>query len=311
MNGWDDAPPPGITRGEERSRASVFPLLALAAILAVTAGWWALALWPLPGDTPEWLARTRAACFGIYDNGLPNAGGWVALIGSPLGMLGVLLAGWRREVVDGMRALWRSHGGRLILATAGLALCVGVVAVGVRVYGALRPGDLFAAPAVPANLPRLDRTAPPLELVDQTGEVVTLERFRGRPVLLTFAYAHCETVCPLLVRDVVAAQAQLRETDPERAPIALVVTLDPWRDTPSRLPAIADAWGLGDDAHLLGGEIADVEATLDAWGVGRWRDTRTGEVTHPALVYVLDGEGRIAFAVNGGVASLVELVRRL
>ena len=310
MNRSDDAPPPGGAREEERGRASLFPLAALAAILVVTAGWWALALWPVPGATPEWLARTRAACFGIYDNGLPNAGGWVALIGSPLGMLAVLFAGWRRDVVDGLGALWRSRGGRLVLGTAVLALCIGVVAAGVRVRGALRPADLSAA-VVPGDLARLDRPAPPLALVDQTGAVVTLERFRGRPVLLTFAYAHCETVCPLLVHDVLAAQAELRETDPERAPVALVVTLDPWRDTPSRLPAIADAWGLGEDAHILGGAVADVEATLDAWSVSRRRDTRTGEVTHPALVYVLDGEGRIAFAVNGGVAALVELVRRL
>ncbi|HEX6939519.1 MAG TPA: SCO family protein [Longimicrobiales bacterium] len=311
MDRWDDAPPSGVAREEERSRAPVFPLLALAAILAVSAAWWALALWPVRGATPEWLARTRAACFGIYDDGLPDTGGWVGLIGSPLGMLAVLFAGWRREVVDGLRSLRRSRGGRSVLGTTGLAFCIGIVAAGVRVHGALRAADLPAAAVAPADLPRLDRTAPPLELVDQTGAVVTLDRFRGRPVLLTFAYAHCETVCPVLVHEVLAAQSELREADPERAPVALFVTLDPWRDTPSRLPAIAEAWGMGEDAHFLGGEVAHVEATLDAWGVGRSRDTRTGDVTHPALVYVLDRDGRIAFAVSGGLAPLVALVRRL
>lgn len=311
MDRLEAAPPPGAAREEERSRVPIFPLVALAAILVVTAAWWALALWPVRGATPEWLARTRAACFGIYDDGLPDAGGWVALIGSPLGMLAVLFAGWRREVVDGFRAVWRSPNGRLTLGAMALAGVLGVVGLGIRASGEGRPEEFFNAHVAAPEQRRLDRPAPPLALVDQTGAVITLDRFRGRPVLLTFAYAHCETACPLLVHDVLSAQAELRQTDPGREPVALVVTLDPWRDTPSRLPSIAGAWGLGEDAHVLSGEVAEVEATLDAWGVARRRDTRTGEVTHPALVYVLDGEGRIAFAVNGGAATLVELVRRL
>lgn len=311
MNRLEAAPLPGQSREGEHGRVSIFPLVALGAILVVTVAWWALALWPVRGATPEWLARTRAACFGIYDNGLPNAGGWVALIGSPLGMLGVLFAGWRREVVAGFRAVWRSSDGRLTLGAMALAGVLGVVGLGIRASGEGSPEEFFNAHVATPEQRRLDRPAPPLELVDQTGAVITLDRFAGRPVLLTFAYAHCETVCPLLVHDVLGAQAELRETDPGRAPVALVVTLDPWRDTPSRLPAIAEAWGLGVDAHVLSGSVADVEATLDAWGVNRRRDTRTGDITHPALVYVLDADGRIAFAANGGVASLVELVRRL
>lgn len=305
------APLPGQSREGEQGRVSIFPLVALGAIVVVTVAWWALALWPVRGAAPEWLARTRAACFGIYDNGLPDAGGWVALIGSPLGMIAVLFAGWRRDVIAGLRAVWRSRDARLALGAMGLAGLLGVVSLGIRASGGSSHEEFFNAHPAAAEQRRLDRTAPPLELVDQTGTVITLDRFRGRPVLLTFAYAHCETVCPLLVHDVLGAQAELRETDPERAPAGVIVTLDPWRDTPSRLPAIAEAWGLGEDAHVLGGEVADVEATLDAWGVSRRRDTRTGDVTHPALVYVLDGDGRIAFAANGGVASLVELVRRL
>ena len=49
------------------------------------------------------------------------------------------------------------------------------------------------------------------------------KRFRGRPVLVTFAYAHCDTICPLVVGDVLAAQRQLTD----RSPAVVVVTLDP------------------------------------------------------------------------------------
>jgi hypothetical protein len=37
----------------------------------------------------------------------------------------------------------------------------------------------------------------------------------------------------------------------------------------------------------------------------------TGEVTHPSLVYVVDENGRIAYATTGGAAAIVSLVERL
>ena len=133
---------------------------------------------------------------------------------------------------------------------------------------------------------------------------------------MTFAFAHCETVCPLVVRHVLDAQRRLREQADsgalaaERVPRVVVVTLDPWRDTPARLPHLARSWELGDDGDALSGEIDEVNAVLDAWGVARERDAATGDLSHPPLVYVLDAEGRIAFASNGASAVLAELALR-
>jgi protein SCO1 len=157
-----------------------------------------------------------------------------------------------------------------------------------------------------------------LALVDQHGDVLTLDRFHGRPVLLTFAYAHCATICPLLVRDALAAQEASAErraaastAEAWLVPAVVVVTLDPWRDTPARLPHIARTWGLGEDAWLLSGPVDEVTAVLDAWQIPRGRDERTGEVTHPALTYLIDAAGRIAYASTGTRATLAELVQRL
>ena len=129
-------------------------------------------------------------------------------------------------------------------------------------------------------------------------------------MLVTFAYAHCETVCPVIVRDVLSAQAALSTSRVK--PAVMIVTLDPWRDTPSRLPAIARDWQLpANDAWMLGGDPARVEAALTSWNVARSRDERTGEVTHPSLVFVVDARGRIAFATTGGAEMIAALVRRL
>lgn len=290
---------------------------ALAAILAITATWWTLALWPLPASTPAWLLRTRAVCFGSTSTGLPDAAGWTALIGQPALMLGILLVVWGDSITAGLGAVAQSRVGRITLRSVALVLIGAALAATARVAGATGAGagDVSAAAVVPApsplpsNYPRLERPAPALDLVDQHGAAVTLERFRGRPVLVTFAYAHCETVCPLVVQDVLRARRAL--ADLPAPPAVVVVTLDPWRDTPSRLPSIAVQWRLEGDAVVASGSVAAVEAVLDRWDIARARDTRTGELTHPAVVYVVDRSGKIAYAINGGAEAVAELVRRL
>ncbi len=92
---------------------------------------------------------------------------------------------------------------------------------------------------------------------------------------------------------------------------AVVVTLDPWRDTPGRLPYLASKLGLEAGERLLGGEVEDVEAVLDRWEVPRRRDLRTGDIVHPPLVYVVDPAGRIAYSASGGEGLLADLVRQM
>lgn len=303
----------------DRLDRTVFPreerlaLGLLVALALITAGWWALALWPVPGAAPAWLARARVVCFGIVDSGLPDPAGWVGLVGQPLGMLGVLLFGWGGALARGVRRLERHPLGRRLRTAFVLAVAAGVGAAAFRVAGAMPGSPAAVSPAERPGFthPRLDREAPALRLVDQHGATLDLAEIRGRPALLTFAYAHCADICPLLVKDVLSAQAALAHLPPERRPRVLVVTLDPWRDTPARLPHIAKSWGMGADAHLLGGEVEAVTAVLDAWDVPYRRDESTGQLAHPRLVYVLDGGGRIAYAATGGPAVLARLVEEL
>jgi protein SCO1/2 len=286
-------------------------LAGLVAMFAITAAWWALALWPV-AEAPGWLERTRAVCFGVTETGLPDTTGWVGLIGAPLGMLMIVLVGW----AGGLRRLIEHAHHSIPIAATFIALALGTTAM---VAGAsLRVQQAHAAASIPesndarpaATWPRLDDVAPPLDLVGHDGFETSLASLRGRPVLVTFAYAHCTTVCPLIVRDVLAAQSALATSHVK--PAVLIVTLDPWRDTPSRLPVIAREWKLpAGHAWLLGGTPARVEAVLTDWNVMRRRDGQTGEVIHPSLVYVLDAQGRIAFITTGGAELLAALLRRL
>jgi cytochrome oxidase Cu insertion factor (SCO1/SenC/PrrC family) len=94
-------------------------------------------------------------------------------------------------------------------------------------------------------------------------------------------------------------------------PAVLVVTLDPWRDTPGRLGAIADAWRLTGDARVLSGAPDVVERALNAWRIPRVRNERTGDLSHPSIVYVIGPNGRIAYVVPGGADMIAAAVRKL
>lgn len=283
-------------------------LATLALIVAITASWWALALWPVGASAPGWFLRTRTVCFGLTPSGLPNAGGWLLLIGQPLGMLTVLGTVWTAELRAGLALAMARVTGQMALGIVTAALIAGIGGVAARVAGA---GDrsFSAGPdrEIAAQLTRVNDEAPALALVDQHGQTVTLEAFRGRPVLVTFAYAHCETICPLVVADVLAAGRKLTKSPPA----ILVVTLDPWRDTPSRLGAIASAWSVSGDARVLSGPPDAVERTLNAWRVPRVRNEKTGDLSHPSVVYVIGPNGRITYVVAGNADAIAAAVRAL
>jgi protein SCO1 len=284
-----------------RVREETLAVAALAFLLGVTAAWWAVALWPVPAEASGWLQAARAVCFGAHADGLPDAGGWLLLIGEPIGMMAALWLLAREPLSAGLRGLARSWPGRGVLGVSAALVVAGVGLAGWRVNGG---GGAAHSPAIPSALRALDRPAPEIGLADQNGEHLEIDRFRGRPVLVTFAFAQCETVCPLLVQDALRVAR-------ERGAAVVVVTLDPWRDTPARLPHVARAWGLGGDAFVASGPVERVEAVLARWGAAGARDPRTGDVAHPPLTFVVDADGRLAVATTGTVDELRKAMDRM
>ena len=311
---------------------------ALAALLAVTLAWWALALWPVEGVAPAWLERARAVCFNAGPSGLPDASGWLLLVGQPIGMLAVLMVIAGDAVRAGLGRALGSPAGRAGITLASGLLAAGVVLAAVRVAGAPRDAEWLAAASerVPATYPRLDRPLPEVTgLVDQRGDVFGWGRLAGRPTLLTFGFGHCATICPMTVMNARQVQDRFRAEGRELA--LVVITLDPWRDTPARLPALARQFhlgagpdagpgpgpragpdagpGAGDDgeplaSYLLSGSVEAVNTALDGLQVARQRVDDTGDIVHPALVYVLSPEGTIAYAASAHADLIEELARR-
>lgn len=287
-----------------RPGAAAFALLM---IILITVGWWALALWPLGSVEPEWLARTRAACFGSSPGGLPALSGWILLIGEPIGMVGFLVAAWGDALREDLRRIRDNRAWRNTVVVVLALIAIGLGAAGRRVaYAAGLTGE---RPIVAAGVPvatRIDASS--ISLVDQHGETVTLaEVTGGRPTLLTFAFGHCTTVCPAIVHDL-----RIARTAADRGEIPIIViSIDPWRDTPSRLPAIAAQWELGAGDRVLSGTVQQVESALDLLQITRNRDTITGDVEHVAVVMTVDGNGVVTQRLDGGWGRLHELVASL
>jgi protein SCO1/2 len=283
---------------DARSSFAPFAAWAFAAWTAVTAGWWALAFAPLPVPS-AWLAEARSVCFGTLPNGMPDTWGWMLLVLGPLSMLGFLVIVWGGELLASARWMARRRLGAALLVGLALSASAALAAVAARVVSAEQteirltsgPDDLGP---LPAGYPRSSEAAPELGLVDPSGERVDLAALAGRPAVVTFAFAHCVTVCPTLV----ATLRRTTELVPAGVePQLLGVTLDPWRDTPRSLPDLMSAWGLDSvpDARVLSGGIEEVVATHDRWGIEANRDEKTGDIVHPAMVFVVDPQGRLAY----------------
>jgi len=282
------------------------PSLVLLAILVITAAWWALALWPAGAVEPEWLSRTRAVCFGSAPGGLPDIGGWIVLIGEPIGMLGALVLVWGRELADDLRRLAASRRWRPVLLMVAFVMAVGLVKTGQRVAFLSELNDL-PAPTTAGGPVAVDIDISAYELVDQHGRRASPASAEGGPALLTFAFGHCATVCPAVVHDVRAARISAGRTN---VPL-VVITLDPWRDTPEHLPMIASAWELGPRDRVLSGSVESVERLLDVLGVARRRDERTGDIEHANVIVITDGRGRVVHRLDGWWGRVNELLEML
>lgn len=290
-----------------RTGAALVLLWALAVVV-----WWGFAFFPTsPGDD-SWIAVAQSACFGSLPGGPPAAQGWMMLTLAPAFLLAAVLAAFHGELRATLPQVARSNAWRLgvLVLVSCFAIESGWAAT--RVLRERRVATTSFEPAdlgpLPASYPRTALEIPAFRLVDQSGVVFDDARLRGRPTVLSFVFAHCQTVCPVLVRSLSTAA---RELGPDAAGMALV-TMDPWRDTPGALPALAERFALPAGAHLVSGDPGDVCRLLDTLQVARERDLRSGDVSHAPLVMILDADGRIAYRFNNPTAGwIVEGVRRV
>jgi protein SCO1/2 len=132
------------------------------------------------------------------------------------------------------------------------------------------------------------RRAPSLRLHDQDGRPVTLERLRGRPVLMTFLDSQCDQQCPLEGRQLGIMLTRMQAAD---RPTLVVVSVNPAGDTPASIRHAMAKWNLAGQRrwHWLRGSGAELARVWADYGI-TVRPTST-DITHGMSLYLIDRRG--------------------
>jgi len=132
----------------------------------------------------------------------------------------------------------------------------------------------------------------PIALIDQDGAPATEARFKGKPTVIYFGFAHCPDVCPAALGKLSAALDIMGDEAAALNPV--FITVDPERDTPEKLKSY-----LSFDPRFtsLTGSQDEVDAVLDAFRVYRAKvelkdSALEYTMDHVSLYYVMDGEWR-------------------
>ena len=80
------------------------------------------------------------------------------------------------------------------------------------------------------------------KLLNQDGEAIDLDVYRGQKVLVTLFYGSCPATCPLIIDTLRAIERKLDEA-PRQDLRVLLISLDDERDTPSALRKVAEEIG--------------------------------------------------------------------
>lgn len=145
---------------------------------------------------------------------------------------------------------------------------------------------------------------------DARGDTLELSSLRGHPVLVLLFYGTCESVCPVLVRDLQRIDEQIPAA--QRADLRyLLISFDPTVDTPERLAAYAKAHGI-DSKHwkLLHGTPDQVRELAAVLGV-RYRATGNGQYSHTQRITLLDREGAVADHFDGVARPIEPIAQRV
>lgn len=213
---------------------------------------------------------------------------------NPLGLAVLVGLIWRDQLVE---AFATKRAG--LMRSAGVALgLIAMVGVGFIFVG--QPSEYDGDYPFPAERIRTEIDPPVFELEDHTGELVSLEQFRGEVVVVTAVYATCGASCPIILTELKRVTDQL--TDAQRDQLTVIgITLDPEKDGPEELTALADRHRVEAPLYrLLHGDPDEVNRVLDEFSISRIPDEERGEIDHANLFFVIDQEGKIAYRIGLG-----------
>ena len=180
----------------------------------------------------------------------------------------------------------------------GLALLVGVVGgVAIAVlrgsHGAAIPTTV--APAGPdATWAAGTKQAPDFSLTDQSGAPVSLARFRGRPVIVTFIDPLCRNLCPLEAK---ILDGVVKSMPANVRPAIVAVSVNQWGNKRRYLLQDVTRWKLPADWYWAVGTPAALQKVWADYKIGVSDSTKkvagvtVHTITHTEASFLVDASG--------------------
>ncbi|HWJ34444.1 MAG TPA: SCO family protein [Steroidobacteraceae bacterium] len=154
-----------------------------------------------------------------------------------------------------------------------MALTMGTIAGAQAIAGSAAAAEEHihhhAAPTPGTNRTLANYSIPDVRLVRQDGAMVNLgqELNDGRPVVLSFIYTSCTSVCPLISHTLSQLQSKLGDN---AGHVHLVsITIDPEQDDPARLREYAKTFNAGPEWQHYTGTLAASQTVQRAFDVYR------------------------------------------
>jgi protein SCO1/2 len=144
--------------------------------------------------------------------------------------------------------------------------------------GVIAPSSAFQGARIPDGV-----TAPDFELTDESGEPITMREFRGKPVVVTFLYTHCEDTCPATAQQVRGALDKLGHDVP-----AIAISVDPPNDTEESARAFLSENNMLGRLKFVLGDRAELKKLWDTYAI----NPQSARQEHQARLLIVDSKGR-------------------
>jgi len=151
-------------------------------------------------------------------------------------------------------------------------------------------------PAQPA--PSLTQPSDLVSLVDQANEPFSLQQLKGRTLVVTFIFTHCQTSCPLQVQALTRVQRALSPELSKRTQF-VSFSIDPDRDTPAVLAQYAAVMGARtDNWSFVTGHPQELTWLHQHYGA-QVKRLSGDQLDHRVAVYLVDANGELAQKYTG------------
>jgi protein SCO1 len=164
-------------------------------------------------------------------------------------------------------------------------------------------GEVRVGEPTPPPTPSMNSSArlregdemPVFTLTNQSGERITLEKFRGEPFVVTFVFTRCPipNFCPRMSNNFSELQSAIKAGEGDVAKTRLLtITLDPGFDTPQILKEYGAHLNCDSNVWAFAtGDEKEIDALTRAFSI--YRRTEGGTISHGLATALIDKDGKI------------------